>query len=453
MKEKETMYLLDYMNEQKPDFYIGEVNLIECQCGSGKTYWCLDSIVNEKSYYYSPRNLYVTDTSALKKSVQTDYYKTSGRYASQNNENMNVITYQHLANIIQDKLLSGEDITEYFKQYDTIFLDEVHQLFIYANKFDKAKEGTDQAEYSVIINQLVNMMNSTVLVCLSATPKPLYRHFMFLGIPELVHDVIPVGCSSSLQAYSTKIHKEVLDMTDIAYNIQLKEDTKLFIFASTIRELKHYEKILRSRGYSTLALWNSKKYQQDEHKYKLTDYQLQARDKLLSTGEFDEQVLLLNSAYESGINIEHMATSKKQTIYVMVASSDDIKIVQARGRIRHDIDTLFSLMNLNSVEYTEWQGIENNQELCDRLDELVDMSDDDEYCYEGKQGLNELANYMRLTSRNKYGQLYQCTSMKAINNELMARALPYEVQMTSVKKRIAKKVTTIRYYKVIKLDK
>jgi hypothetical protein len=440
------------MQTHKPGLYLGEVNLIKAQCGCGKTYWAMDCICNEMSAYYSPKNLYVTDTTALKQSVQASYFRVSGRHAGSWSDSLNVITYQTFANIIQEKLLNGEDITDYFKQYDTIFLDEVHQLFIYANKFDESKEGTDQAEYKVIINQLENMMNSTVLVCLSATPKPLYAHFMRLGIPEVVHEVIPIGCINDLYAYSTKIAHQVIDLTDVAYNIELEENTKLFVFASTIRELKQYERIFRSKGYTTLALWNNKKYQQGEHKYKLTDYQLEARQRLLDTGEFTEQVLLLNAAYESGINIEHMPNSKQETIYVMVASSDEIKITQARGRIRHNIDTLFSLMNFNNIEYTDWQGIEVNQELVYRLDELVDVTDDDPYLFEGKDGLKKLADFIRVANRNKYGQLYQCQTVNSINKELLARELPYKIIVDSEKKRVNGKPTTIRYYTVVRTD-
>ena len=452
LKGDEIMYLKEYINTKKLYLVENEVNLVKAQCGCGKTHWAMDCILNEQSPYYSPRNLYVTDTSALKQSVQHSYYKATGKYAGEFNENMNVITYQHLANIIQEKLLNQEDLAKYFKQYDTVFLDEVHQLFIYANKFDECKKGTDLAEYELIIKNLLTIMNNTKLVCLSATPKPLYKHFSDLDCLELIHDVLPVGSVDELNSYTTRVTHEVLDLYDIAYNIKLNEDTKLFIFANTIRELKKYENILRNRGFTTLALWNHKKYQEEDNVHKLTEYQIQARDKLLKTGEFDEQVLLLNGAYESGIDIEYSDTSKKETIYIIVASSNEIKITQARGRIRHDIHTMYTLMNVEQTDYTQWQGIENNQDLCDRLDELVDECEDNEYVFKGKDGLKQISEYLRLTSRNKYGQLIICTSLKAINNELLLRDLPYKIEKETTEKRIDGKRIKFNYYTVTPIE-
>jgi hypothetical protein len=451
MKGVEMVYLQEYINSKKLFLVKNEVNLIKAQCGCGKTHWAMDCILNEHSPYYSPRNLYVTDTSALKQSVQQSYFKETGKRASQYNENMNVITYQHLANIIQEKLLAQESLTQYFNQYDTVFFDEVHQLFIYANKFDECKKGTDLAEYELIIKNILAITNSTTLVCLSATPNPLYRHFMELGCIELIHDVLPIGASSELNSYTTRIRHETMDLYDVAYNIQLN-NAKLFIFANTINELKKYENILRKRGYTTLALWNHKKYQNEQDKHLMTEYQLQAREKLLTTGEFDEQVLLLNGAYESGINIEYDTNSSKQTIYIIVASSDEIKITQARGRIRHNIDTIYTLMNIEQTDYTQWQGIENNQELCDRLDNLVDECELNELSFEGKQGLNTMAEYLRITTRNKYGQLIVCTSMKAINNELMLRDLPYKIDKVTIEKRTQGKRTKLNYYTIIAIE-
>lgn len=424
------MYLLDYMNYRKPIFLQGYCNLIECQCGSGKTHWSMDCIHNKESIYYSERNLYVTDTRALKEAVQNDYYRTTGRIAGQHNEQLNVITYQTLANKIQNGSL-----VEYFQQYDTVFFDEVHQLFIYSRKYDKKDEDEERAKYSLIIDNLETIMNISTLICLSATPKDLVNHFFYgLRQPELINEIIIPTDKHKICYYTTDLSQDVLDMKDVARQIELGKDEKLFIFANTIRELKEYQQIMSKRGYSTVALWNDKKYQKphvnettgeiEEHKWKMTKEQLNARKKLLKDGEFDTQVLLLNGAYESGINIEYSNSSEKQTIYVMVASSNYVQITQARGRIRHDIEALFYLKKIDNYEPTE----EEYNRLYDTLEQLEEECLNDMYSYVNKDGLNDISEQLNLYFKyNGQGKLQKATTFKKMNEVLEMLELPFEI--------------------------
>ena len=443
---KKPMYLLDYMNKQKPIFIQGDCNLIQAQCGSGKTYWCLDCIVNEESIYYSEKNLYVTDTSALRESVKTDYFRVSGKVASQNNDNMNVITYKLLANIIQEKLDNGEDLEEYFSQYDKIFLDEVHQLFIYAYKYDDVDD-EEQAKYELIIDNLQVIMNSTILVCLSATPKHLYNHFQYnLRQLELVHDIIPSVDIPKLKAYSNRIEHKVPNkdsLRQLAHDIELDENEKLFIFCNTIRELKEYEHILTDNGYSCTTLWSTKSDR------KMTKKQLKARQKLLDFGEYDSQVLLLNGAYESGINIENAKNSQKQTIYVMVASASDVQVTQARGRIRHDIDTLFYLLKDEELLTTE----RDYDELYDTLEQLEYICQNDEEHYTGKDGLNDISTMLDIWFKyNGQSKRQKATSIKKINEVLECLDLPFNVTKRSKTVRNGKKTSTVSHYVIERIE-
>ena len=442
--DDEGMYLLEYINKQKPIFLQGYCNLIECQCGSGKTHWSMDCINNEKSHYYSEHNLYVTDTRALKESVQNDYYKTTGRVANQHNENLNVITYQTLANIIQEKLDKRENLRDYFRQYDTIFLDEVHQLFSYSRKYDKSKDDDERAKYSLIIDNLQIMMNNTILICLSATPKDLINHFFYnVRQPELINNIIEPTDKRKLRYYTTDFPQDVLDMKQVARDIELNEDEKLFVFANTIRELKEYQQILSKRGYSTMALWNDKKYQKDyvnkktgeieEHKWKMTDEQLSAREKLLDTGEYDTQVLLLNGAYESGINIEYRTDSQKATIYVMVASSNSVQITQARGRIRHNIKELYYMKKIDDICLTE----DEYNRLYDTLEELEEICQNDEYAFINKDGLNDISERLNLYMKyNGQGSPKRATTVPKMNEVLEMLELPFEIVKINCDKRM-----------------
>lgn len=444
---KKPMYLLDYMNKEKPFFIENSCNLIQCKCGGGKTYWCLDCVNNPNSIYYSEKNLYVTDTSALRESVKMDYFKVSGRVASKENEEFNVITYKTLANIIQEKLDNGESLEEYFSEYDKIFFDEVHQLFVYHYKYDDV-EDDDQAKYELIIDNFQTIIDSSaILICLSATPKYLYNHFQYnMRQIELIHEVIHHTDIHKIKSYSTRVPHKVKnkdELKQITHNIELDEDEKLFIYANTIKELREYEHILTSRGYSCTTLWSSKSKQH------MTKKQLKARKKLLEDGEFDTQVLLLNGAYESGINIENGEDSKQQTIYVIVSSSSDVQIEQARGRIRHDIEVLYSLLKDDELLTTE----KDFDEIYDTLEQLEEECQNDEERFANKDGLNEIATRLDIWFKYKGDKKRrQATSVKKINEVLEELGLPFIVIKRSKTVRNGKKTSTLSHYVIERVE-
>ena len=157
----------------------------------------------------------------------------------------------------------------------------------------------------------------------------------------------------------------------------------------------------------------------------------------------------MNGAYESGINIEHSPESKKQTVIVLVAHNDDIKIEQARGRIRHDIDVLYH--NDYVEDLYEQMGEENNVELCERLDKLVELCEEEPHSFIGKDGLREIADVCNLFMVVKHRQV-QLVTVKAINTYLSVLELPYEIVQKRHGYREDGKVKNFRYYVVEKKE-
>ena len=123
----------------------------------------------------------------------------------------------------------------------------------------------------------------------------------------MVNDVIPPVDIRKIKTYITQATYITQNMQELVYNLKLDQDTKVFLFAQTISELKNYERIFRSNGYTTLALWNSTRYQDDEHKYKLTPYQLEARQRLL-----DESSSEKKQAKKKGIDLTKMFEEMKK---------------------------------------------------------------------------------------------------------------------------------------------
>ena len=466
----EKLYYNDYFKQNNLKYEKGKYNIVRTPCGSGKTYHCLDVITQEYSGVQRRlgkdskvyRCLYVTDTSALKESVICAYENNTGRKVN-DSRNLEVITYAKLA-----YLLDGKDVANFAKDYDYIFLDEIHQLFVYSDKYD-GRTDEDKSEYIVVIESLELLVRNTTLICLSATPEPLFEYIVKeIGQGEQlrIRDIVPVTELHNIKCYTTEHTIPVFDIASVVKDIKLKEDDKLFIFAQTIRELKSYEEICQNKGYSTVALWsirynNQKAEDEDEElvlqSKRMNKYQLEARKQLLETGEYDTQVLLLNGAYESGINIENSSDSKQRTIHVIVASNEQIQITQARGRVRHNIDCLYHSVDTDTTEYTEYMGVDNNKHLCSQLDVLVKECLDNPQKYVGKEGLSQLALYLNLWKpiRDKKGRnkgRTRLTSVKAINDHFLLLDLPYKIEVEEVKKRVDGKSTTVRTYYVVRTD-
>lgn len=457
------LYYNDYFKSNNIEYKKGKYNIVTLPCGSGKTFHCLDFITLKREYEkrlgresHLARCLYVTDTSALKESVIHAYQNKTGKKV-ETTKNIEVITYAKLAIMINQ--MGGDYLAN---RYDYIFLDEIHQLFLYSERYDSRAD--ESAEYQNIIDSLALMVDNTTLICLSATPKPLIQYIDDIEESDKIYHVIPATDIHKIKAYTTTHTIPVFDTQSIIENIELGEHDKMFIFATTITELKKLEEICQKKGYSTLSLWSIRynlMHSDDEleelrlAKNRMSPYQLEARERLLQTGEYTEQVILLNGAYESGINIENGKDSEQRTVHVVVCNSCEYAITQARGRVRHDIDCLYYL----SHDYydTEGKGAESNKALVNRLDQLVSMCEQDECRFEGKSGLNLIADTLmiwisKIDKNGKNRGRTQAKSLKAINNHLLLLELPYEVQQVSKRVWVDGKQKRLTYYTVINTE-
>jgi hypothetical protein len=438
---KEALYYNDYYLKNSVEYEQGLYNIVRTPCGSGKTFHCLNFITEPQKFttrlgkhQNTKLCLYVTDTSALRESVVSDYEMKTGRTVAQYDErkNLTVWTYAKLSQELK-KYRGKEEV--FISKYDYIFLDEVHQLFKYSERFDKrTMQQTEHIEDVALYNDIIDLLpvfrEETTLICLSATPKPLID-FIHDTDDEILYmnDIIPVTKLHKIKCYTENYKIPVWDMQETVRKIDMEENDKMFIFARTIDELLNYEEICQKKGLTTTVLWSI------HSEKEMTEEQLSARQKLLDDGEFDTDVIIMNGAYESGINIEHTKDSQQQTIFVMVASSDDIQITQARGRIRHNIDSLFYLdCTLNHLQE---KGREKNLELCERMDKLVEQCQDEEskkaneHLFIGQVGLRKLATIINVWSQYDRGNRYLITTQNGLNDFFRQKQLDYEI----VKKR------------------
>lgn len=471
------MYYNDYYKRYNVQYERGKYNIVRTPCGSGKTFHCLDVITSDYNEEHRRggkcecyRCLYVTDTTALRESVIDSYLQHTGK-TKMNPHNLEVHTYAKLGRMIEELGVDG-----LCNKYDYIFLDEIHQLFVYEEKFDSE----DDSYYGLVMESLEDIVREDVtLICLSATPEKLLdyiRKVIAYGEHNRIKDIVPVSELHKIKSYVNRYDIPVFDATQAINEINLEADDKLFIFAHTIRELQDLEEQCLKRGWTTCSLWSinqNKEYNyctkqlakddltdEDIREYTerltkakpMSDYQLEAREQLITTGEYNTQVLLLNGAYESGINIENGVDSEQHTIHVVVASTEEHTIVQARGRIRHDIDCLWHLSSDTYDCITSSSGVDNNKNLAKRLEQLAEECEADKYTFVGNDGRTKISNILQLyTIYEKKGKQYrkQCKSVDAMNNVLLLRELPFKIEQRKERKRVNGKVKELSIYIVI----
>lgn len=473
MREKQ--YYNDYYLENGITYERGKYNIVRTPCGSGKTFHCMNVITSPYNDEYGLRYglcrhfrcLYVTDTSALRESIINSYKEHTG-LEEMSHHNLEVWTYAKFG-----RMIDKHGVEFISNKFDYIFLDEVHQLFVYEEHFDDEEE----QYYGIGINALPDIVRGhTTLICLSATPKLLFEHIRKIEDEHRINDIVPIGELHKIKCYTNDYEIPVHDITNAISEINLQKGDKIFIFAHRIYELMDIATLCYSRGWTVTTLWSIKhntKFRYlskildddtltDEERMELeselekcqpmTPQQLEQRRKLIETGEFDTDVIILNSAYESGINIENGKDSQQRTIHVVVSSTVDHEIEQARGRIRHNIDCLWYLTR---DIYECNTGVNAHRNLVSRLEQLAEECRQDEFAFVGNEGRQRISmilqlhtNYKRKNSKKI--DRTRAKKVESMNNVLLLYELPFHIEQC--KQRVTKengKRSWITYYVVI----
>lgn len=299
------------------------INLVTSPCGSGKSYHCqqlINSYSGDKSIYY------VTDTRMLRESVKNDLP-----------EHVKIITYQTLGIILSDE----QKRKQLFSDTTMIMLDEVHQLFRYAKRFNDDKNcDADKMFYKMAITWLYELPKYMRVLALSGTPGDLINHANNENESHMINKVLSDEVVARLNQQHVENKHQVLNMSEWLENeFYLPKGEQALGYTSMIDSLITYKTILESKGYKVGVLWskNATGFTPKDIDRTFTDEQEQlyeyVRDNNEIPTEFD--VLLVNSAYESGWNLENNSLSRVQTVFVN--TSDNVTITQITNRVRHDI--------------------------------------------------------------------------------------------------------------------
>ncbi|MFR9240510.1 MAG: DEAD/DEAH box helicase family protein [Clostridium baratii] len=383
--------------------------------GSGKTYFVFNEII--KNYSNLNRIIYLVDTTNLKEAIIKDkeYFDNvmiceKGRFHNFENilssENkITVMTYSKFGHLLKQ----DENI---FDGIDLIICDEAHNLIKYSNRFDHLVENEEDKVYLNTIKKLKELSATKDVIFLTATHKSIKKHFEFKDTGMHVFDYsndIRIRRLKEDFSYSFKSIKN-MKMHLEAFNGFI-DGEKCLIYTDKINSIKAIKEMVESieikfnnrtvRHLKAVGLWstNSDKEMDIE--------QLETRKSILETGLIPEgiDILIINSAYETGINI------KDETIELVVVNSVNLDTqIQARGRVRKNIKAFYvrSLSEKTEVKIT----------LADKwLDKPLTTKDKKELCKE----LNLVNQNGRALSWTSVKRILEFSGYKVTDTSIMLK--------------------------------
>lgn len=337
----------------------GVINMVISPVGSGKTYFVFNEII--KNHSNLNRIIYLVDTNNLKEAIIKDkeYFDSVMIYEKEvvknfrnilSSENkITVMTYSQFGHLLKQ----DENI---FDSIDLIICDEAHNLIKYSNRFDHLVENKEDKVYLKTIKKLKELSATKDVIFLTATHKSIKKHFELKDTGMHIFDYsndIRIRRLKEDFSYSFKSIKN-MKMHLEAFNGFI-DGEKCLIYTDKITSIKAIKEMVESieikfnnrtvRNLKAVGLWstNSDKEMDIE--------QLETRKSILETGLIPEEidVLIINSAYETGINI------KDEAIELVVVNCVNLDTqIQARGRVRKNIKAFYvrSLSEKTEVKIT-----------------------------------------------------------------------------------------------------
>ena len=318
----------------------GKLNLIYAPTGCGKTTF-VETALKRYSECFSQELLYLVPTRSLSEAIKRRGRKRTKRYENGavaewwEQDGMRVMTYAAFGYAIQYEQQEGTYQPErWWSNGALICLDElsqgVHQAY-----YEKSMNPTMFA-----LQELVKRTRdeSNIVVTLSATPKPAVNYFKFWNNV----DINIVKSTLGLYGYKTKTITGYIDLDSLL--MSLDDTQRGLIFISTIERIISAVSLLEGRGIHAVGIWSTK-----NKDHPLNEEQKEAIRSLVSDEKLPEdiQVLIMNTAYETGLNIR---PEKSHLDYIVVHNSNDDTVTQVRGRYRGNLDTLYRRMKPDGYE-------------------------------------------------------------------------------------------------------
>lgn len=314
-----------YLNEIMEDIELSteKNNLILAPIGSGKTYYCLESLMTDKNKKY----LYLCDNVNLKKQMLNEKSTYSTKKDSTRNKfspNVLVMSYKEFGyKILYDINYS------YASQFDLIVADEIHSCVEYS-EFNRDRELSKSIEFLMT-------KHDTPIIMMTATDYYLQR--LCENYPTLnTFNVINLLSNKEIRRYIDKVKLYINNISQIKFYLQQSLEAfkygglKAGIYTKQISDMKDIETMCIDLGLNPICIWSEK-----NKDYKLSDEQIEFMDDLIEHGTIKNpyNIFIFNKATETGINI-----TDDNVDLCIVNSTNMTEQIQARGRFRKDINLI-----------------------------------------------------------------------------------------------------------------
>lgn len=317
----------------------GKLNILYAHTGCGKTTF-IEGPLKKYAEYFSRELLYLAPTCSIVESMnlrgepKITRLRNGGKIVKCEQEGITVMTYAAFAHRITQERLKGTYCSwNWWNDDALICLDELDAAVKYSQFPGDNLHKTALAE---LIERCKNPNNTVVM--LSATPRAAIDCFYFWN--KVPINLIKSTCR--LEGYKTE---KIIGYNEIDNLLMSLDPTKRgVIYTQQIKDVKKFVGILNDRGIHAVGIWSTKSAD-----HPMDEEQLRVRDALVKDEMIAEgvQVLVFNASYEAGINIK---PEKSHIDYVVVNNSNSDTIIQARGRYRGDLDTLYRKKDPNELE-------------------------------------------------------------------------------------------------------
>lgn len=350
------------------EFTPGKINLIFSPCGSGKTTF-METMLKEYAKGRPQEILHLSPTCALRDMVNAHNPASSttelpnGRVLKGPKQSgITAITYAMFGHLIEQEKEKGTyNRDKWWGKNAVICLDEIQQA-VNQLYYDKKRDNITKTALEELIKRSED--DSNLVIAFSATPSSavsfIVEHFHWKksGI-NVVKSVL------DLKGYRANQTIEYKNLNQLIK--QLDPSKRGMIYIDTISQIKDAVSQLEAKGIPSVGIWSVRSNQ------RMSDKQWETVDSLVNNDAIpnDVQVLVLNAAYQTGLNID---PRKSHLDYVIVHSANKDTQTQARGRYRGDIDTVYLKTNDDAHEEI------NSDDVLPFLDRELTKADKDRLC-------------------------------------------------------------------------
>ena len=346
------VYLSDAINIQ--DLKLGRINLINSNCGSGKSYFAINDLAKQAARLSNV--VYLTDSTAMRDKLAleptckvydpSDKAILSGELLNFEEDKIIVMTYAKMGLLL--KFFPNS-----FDGVEIIICDEIHRIKDYidwsrkdmAKKFPVANEKEIDYWVSVSCGAYLaatyiermaagislatpeeQAVKQKLVVALSATPAKAYALF--------TNSINEIRLNAQLVAYETFHTIYYTNLASVIRN--LEQGTKAIFYVPFIKDIQKSVELARQMGFRAEGIWSltNRKNEMNEEQKRIREFILE-KEELPSNYDF----IFINAAYETSINI------RGDVNCMIIHTTDETSRTQARNRYRGDLETQYLLLD------------------------------------------------------------------------------------------------------------